>query len=338
MKNITFLIFIICTAINLNAQTLDTINQDAAPKYGLNKLAIKYFGIEFSKEQRNRIKDIEIELIFEIDNVGTPILSEVNGISDQDIIDSLKHKTTHLENFHPMIRDGVPMFSIYFMQLTFPSYQLTNRRLGILQGQSYNEANLEDFEYIHKSGQSIDVAFSGLVNQFIGSPASHLRFGGGFSTLVSYTAKNYIIYGLNMKILGNKLKNEYPINSLREQFSVPPTLLVGLTFGKKLKEIEIQGELDIAVHNITPKLNESDNDWVQLNGWSPGVIIKYPIRLGKETPIYYYGAPSLLSHNLDLHLGLRYLSYPLPQASGFMFELGIGYKMSQAGVKEYKLK
>jgi len=32
------------------------------------------------------------------------------------------------------------------------------------------------------------------------------------------------------------------------------------------------------------------------------------------------------------------LSYPLPQASGFMFELGIGYKMSQAGVKEYKLK
>ena len=126
--------------LNVNAQVVDSLNQDVSPKYGINQLAIKYYGIDFTKEQRKEIENVEIEFIFSIDEYGNPILSEINGVTNQEIVDSLKNKTNEVEKFNPQIRNGKAEPSIYFMKLTFPTYKFNRRRYGLLQGSAYNEA------------------------------------------------------------------------------------------------------------------------------------------------------------------------------------------------------
>jgi hypothetical protein len=338
MKYTISIIFLLTSILRINAQVLDSLNQHASPKYGVNQLAIKYFGIEFTKEQRKEIENVEIEFIYSIDKYGNPTLAEINGVTNQEIVDSLINKTKEVERFNPQVRNGVAEPAIYFMKLTFPTYKLYQRKYGMLQGSAYNEAKLEDFEYLNTSGQRFDMTIGGLVNQFIGNPSRYLGFGGGMKIDLGYAGKNNIIYGLNMSFYGNKLKKEYPINSTREQFEAPPTLLVGLILGKWFDKFNIQGEINVGVQNLTKKLGENDPDWVQLNGWSPGLVVNYPVKLGKTNPMYYYGAPTLLENNLNLHFGLRYLKFSLKEATGLMVEFGVSYRMAIKGVNKYKLK
>lgn len=339
-KSLTVIIVILgCIYSNAQVAGTDTLNQQVSPKGGINQLAIKYYGIEFTKAQRKQLENIEIEFIYAIDELGNPTLSEVNGITDRAILDSLQNKTTEIEPFNPELNDGVPVPSIYFMKLVFPTYnRVTKQRFGILQSGAYREATLNDFEYLKVSGQRFDMIIGGMVNQFIGNPSEHLGLGGGMKIDLGYAGKNDIIYGLNMSFYGNKLKKEYPINSTREQLTAPPTLLVGLIVGKWFDRFNVQGELNIGVQNITERLGENDTDWIQLKGWSPGIVFNYPIRLGKSNPMYYYGAPTLLENNLNLHFGIRYLKLSIKEATGLMAELGVSYRMAIKGIKEYKLK
>lgn len=336
MKFISTVLLLLCF-LNTNAQIIDSINQEAIPLIGTNQLAIKYYGIDFTKEQREEIDNIEIELIFLIDEYGNPTLSEINGVSNKIIVDSLKNKTNEIGKFNPTIKNGVPESSIYFIKLSFPSYKFNQRTYGLLQGSAYNEARLDDFEYLIESGQNIDLVIGGFINQFIGNPSKHLSIGGGMKFNIEYTAKNKLYYGLNISFAQNGLKEDYPINSQREQIS-PVTGFVGFTFGKWISNYSLQFDLDLSVHNITEKIGDVDPDWVQLNGWSPGIVLNYPILLGSENPSYYYGAPALIGNNLNLSVGLRYLSYSLNEATGFMAEFGVSYRMKVKGVKEYKLK
>lgn len=334
---ISIILSLICL-FSIKAQVIDSLNQDVSPKYGLNQLAIMYYGIDFTKAQRKEIENIEIEFIYLVDEFGNPTLSEINGVTNNEIIDSLKTKTQQIEKFNPQIRNGIAEASIYFMKLTFPTYKLNPRTLGLLQGSAYNEAKLEDFELLNESGQRFDMTIGGLVNQFIGNPAKHLGFGGGMKIDLGYSGKNNIIYGLNMSFYGNKLKKEYPINSFREQFEAPPTLLIGLIIGKWFDKFNIQSEINFGVQNITEKIGENDPDWVQLNGWSPGLVINYPLKFGKSNPMYYYGSPSLLENNLNLHFGLRYVKFSLKEATGIMVEMGVSYRMAIKRINEYKLR
>ena len=338
MKHFFAVLIFIFIAFQINAQVQDTLNQDAAPKGGVNALAIHYYGIDFSKAQREILKEKEIEFIFLVDEKGQATLKEVNGISDGDIMDSLRQRTLTVEPFLPRIKNGIAESSIYFMQLTFPGYKMTQQKFGFLMGAAYTEAKLEDFEYVHRSNSRVDVLFSGMVNQYIGNPTAYLGLGGGFKTEVSIADKRKWIYGLNMSFYGNKRKDDYPISTPRDQFSTPPTLIVGVNFGKWVNRFNIQAELDFGIQNVTERLGNNDEDWVQLKGWSPGIVLNYPIRLGKESTMYYYGAPSLFSHNLNLHFGFRYMKFSLAEASGFMVELGVGYRMSIVSVQEYRLK
>lgn len=337
MKAVISTLLILIGILPLNAQVEKVLNQEAGPKEGINQLALKYFGIDFSKEQRKEIDEVEIELIFLIDETGSPTLSEINGVSNPDIIDSLKRKTSQLENFNPQVRDGVAQSSIYFMKLIYPRYKMNQRSFGLLQGSAYNQADLDDFESIVESGQRLDMLFGGFMNQFLGKPSKYLTLGGGMKLDLCFTTSNQMFYGMNMSFSGNGLKKDYPINSQREQ-TAPVSGIVGLTVGKWMSSYAVQFDLGLAVHNITKKIGDDDPEWVQLNGWSPGIVFNYPILLGKEKPIYYYGSPSLLGNNLNLSFGLRYMKYSLREASGLMAELGIGYRMGLKGIKEYKLK
>ncbi|MBK9743701.1 MAG: hypothetical protein IPO94_12405 [Saprospiraceae bacterium] len=69
---------------------------------------------------------------------------------------------------------------------------------------------------------------------------------------------------------------------------------------------------------------KNDLDWVQLKGWSPGLVVNYPVKLGKTNPMYYFG--------------LRYLKFSLKEATGLMVEFGVSYRMAIKGVNKYKLK
>lgn len=337
MKYTISIILVLIGNLNIHAQVKDSLNQDVSPKYGLNQLAIKYYGIDFTKEQRKDIENVEIEFIYSIDEYGNPTLAEINGVTNQEIIDSLKTKTKEIEKFNPKIRNGEPEPSIYFMKLTFPTYQFNQKTFGLLQGSAYNEAKLSDFETLRESGQRLDMVIGGFMNQFLGKPSKHLTLGGGMKVDINYTFKNKLYYGLNMSFAQNGLKENYPINSQREQTS-PVSGFVGLTIGKWFSNCSVQFDLNLAVHNITEKIGENDPDWVQLNGWSPGLVFNYPILLGKENPMYYYGAPTLLGNNLNLSIGLRYISHSLNEASGSMVELGVSYRMAVKVINEYKLK
>jgi len=323
---------------NIQAQNRDTLNQDVSPIGGINNLAVKYYGIDFTKNQRLLLKDKEIEFIFQVDEKGIPTLSEINGTNNKAIIDSLQNKTKEIQNFHPSIRNGVPVPSIYFMQLVFPTYKMTKSRFGLLQGSAYNAAKIEDFEYINYGKTRFDMVIGGVANQFIGKPAKHLKFGGGMRFDINFTDKRNLIYGLSTSFYGNKLKKDYPINTNREQFTAPPTGLVGITFGKWFNNFNLQSEFNLAVQNITEKIGDNDEDWIQLKGWSPGLVVNYPIRIGKKNSMYYYGAPVILENNINLHLGLRYIFLSIPEASGFMFEIGLCYRMAIKEVEKYKLK
>jgi len=224
------------------------------------------------------------------------------------------------------------------MQLVFPTYSMKGNRFGEIQAQAYNEARYEDFEYINKSPQRLDLYIGGLMNQFAGNPANHLGTGGGMKIDISFTDKRQLLYGLNMSFYGNKLKKEYSINTTRPQFSAPPTLLVGIIFGKWFNQFNIQTEFNIAVQNIVEKFGDNDPDWIQLKGWSPGIIINYPIKIGKDSPMYYYGAPSIFANNLNVHLGVRPIFLSIKEATGLMLELGFSYRMTLHKVQSYKLK
>ncbi len=66
-----------------------------------------------------------------------------------------------------------------------------------------------------------------------------------------------------MSFYGNKLKKENPLPVNREQFPAPPTMLLGVTFGKWYHNMNVQLEVNMAVQNITEKQGEDDPQWVQ---------------------------------------------------------------------------
>lgn len=334
---ILYVIFILLP-FTIYSQITDSLNAEVEPFGGINKLALKFYGIEFTKPQRKILEDKEIEMIFEVDEYGLAKLSEINGILDKDILDSLKIKSLTLEKFQPRVVNGVAQTSLYFLKMKFSSYKMTAYQLELLRGKVYNETKMENFEYILKSGRAIDVTLGGMGIQFFGKPDKYLSFGGGMRAKVCYSDGRKNIYGIQMGIYSNKLKNSFPLNTSKVQIPFPTSLQVGLTFGKCYKGMAIEVELNQAIMNLTERESTNDKNWIQLKGWSPGIILNYPLTLGKEKAVYYYGSPTVFTHKLNFHFGLRYLKLNLKEASGPLLEIGAAYKMFFEHVKEYKIR
>lgn len=310
------------------------------PLGGHDKLALHYYKINFSREQQAILQEVEIEFIFSIDAEGVPTLEDIKGIEDEAILDSLHYTSQRLPQFQPMVQNGQPESSFYFLKLQFPKYSYIEYPHAM---QLYRDLRYEDFEYIQKSGDRLDVLFGGLANAFLGSPADYLAMGGGMKVDVMYTGKQGIGGGLVMSFYGNKLKQEYPVNSPRQQNSAPPTLLMGLALNKILhekerREFHLQLELNYAVQNVTARLGEYDPDWVQLQGFSPGVVGNYLTKIGKDKTSHYYGAPTIYNHYLNIHGALRPVFFDLKEATGVMVEVGLAYRMGYHFISAYRVK
>ncbi len=303
-----------------------------------SRLAARYYGIEFTREQRDSLADREIELILLIDTAGRASLADVNYLSDPVIIDSLVRTTRTLPPFQREFLDGEPREYVYTLRFSYPKYRAAASNLFFLQGGEFYRVKLEDFEYLERSKQRLDILYAAQINQFVGSPAKHLAFGGGIKMDVAYTDRNSNAYGLFMSFYGNKLRKTYDVNSSREQNSGPPTLLVGVQYGRWMEQWLLQGELGFAQHNVSVPLNDSDRDWLRFQGASLGLVANRAFPLGPGTTGYTYGNPRVSAGHLNTHVALRYNLYDHASASGLMVEIGVGYRLTAFGVERYKLR
>ncbi|MEM6378592.1 MAG: hypothetical protein AAF705_10270, partial [Bacteroidota bacterium] len=229
-KTITLFTCVLITFFTF-AQDNDPFNQEASPKIGTNKMLLKYLGIEFTPNQRQLLEGVEVELIYEIDEYGNPILAEINGVQNRVIEDSLRSKTEEIGLFNPRTVNGIPEPSLYFMKFIYPSYGAAQQMRNLYENLAFSQAKIEDFVYLEESNERLDFIIGGVLNQFLGNPADYLNLGAGAKMDFTYGTKNRLIYGLNLSFYGNGLKQDYPINSSREQFDIPPSMLLGFVFG-----------------------------------------------------------------------------------------------------------
>lgn len=313
--------------------------REVEPVGGITQLALRYFKIDFSKDQRRQLEDNELELIFMVDEVGNAMLEKVNGTADQAIIDSLYNKTLTAAKFIPQQVDGKDVPSVYFMILRFPKYRTTASRNTF--DWRFGKPRLDDLEYYILGGRW-DMLIGGVMNQFTGRPSDFLKTGGGVKfDFIFAGAKNFGM-GMIMSAYGNASKKDYPISTLRPQDYAPSTVIIGLATHHRLMEMErrevnLQLELAYASQNIVSREDGSDY-WLQVRGFSPGVSLNYMIQLGKKSLSNYYYEPIILSHHLNVHMSMRYLSLDLREATGLMFEIGLAYRMRMNFFKDLKFK
>jgi len=331
-------IFIITLCSSIAAQQIDSSYQEVAPPMDPTELAAKYYGIDFSPEIRRSINDVLLELIFVISQEGNPTLSEVNGTSHSAVLDSFRLRTQQIGQFSPRVRNGIPEKSIYFLQIAYPAYSTGLGANQYSYMQSYRQTDIDDFEELTLSGRQIDYNLGLLTNRFLGTPSEYLSMGGGMKVDVHATGRDQMSYGIIMNFYFNKRQLDYPLDTRRTQFSSTPSMIVGLSAGRWLGSFLVQAEVGYTIQNITERIDVDDPEWIQLRGWSPGLVLHYPVTIAKDKPIYYFDTPSIRRHAINLHLGARYMDLSLSQATGIMLEFGVSYRGALESVSSYKLK
>ncbi|HEY9004507.1 MAG TPA: hypothetical protein VIM75_00160 [Ohtaekwangia sp.] len=320
------------------AQQVDSTDV-SEPEGGLSKLAARYYKIRFTTAQRKILQDLPIEFMYSVDANGNATLEDIRGIDDQAILDSLVTKSIKLPRFQQRIVNGTAESYIYFMKLTFPTYNLSNRRTTYFQ----RPLTIDDFESIERSHWREDVLISGAANAFAGNASEYLRPGGGFRMEFMYMNEKTIGAGLVMSLYGNSLKKDYPIVTSRAQNNAPPTMFVGGAINKTLvneerRKLHAQLELCYALQNIVSRDN-ANSDYLQLKGFSPALTAHYEMAFGKARIQSWFGKrPALVQNMINFHASARPVFFNLHEASGFMFELGIGYRLGIYSVVGYELK
>ena len=319
---------------------IDTTSSPAEPIGGIERLALRYYDIEFTPEQRQLLKGVEVEMIFYVSDSGVARLESVNGVLNRAIRDSLFARTDDLPRFKPQMSRGIAKQSLYFMQMQFPAYVIRQQDPVYTSPVFYKKLKIEDFEFIEKSDARLDIIIGGMVNTFIGSPADYLDTGGGMKVALTVTGDNKMFYGMNMNFYGNKRSASYDVKSTLEQYRNPATLFLGLTAGRWFDPFTLQVDLNYAIQNITERKEDDDSEWIQFRGFSPGLVAHYPLQLGKDklSGDALYGRPSFVAHYLSFSFGMRYLFMSHRAASGLMAELGISYRLTTKMVESYKIK
>ncbi|NEN24504.1 hypothetical protein G3O08_13425 [Cryomorpha ignava] len=321
------------------AQT-DTTSSPPEPLGGIERLALRYYDIEFTPEQRQLLKGVDVEMIYFVSDSGVARLESVNGILNRAIRDSLFSRTDDLPRFKPQMTRGIAKQSLYFMQMQFPEYIIRPQDPLYNSPMYLQKLEMDDFEFIELSEARLDMVIGGMVNTFIGSPADYLNTGGGMKLLLAATGENKMFYGMNMNFYGNKRKAQYDVKSTLEQYENPGTLFIGITAGRWFNPFSLQVDLNYAIQNITERKEDDDSEWIQFRGFSPGLIAHYPLQLGKDklSVNALYGRPSFVAHYLSFSFGMRYMFMNHSAASGLMAEVGVSYRLTTKMVESYKIK
>lgn len=329
--------FLITFAASLHAQT-DFLS---GPIGGDNILVNRYLDIEFTKEQRELLEGKEIEFIYSVDSLGNAKLDIINGINDHAILDSFRLASQTLPPFYPWTKES--LWYKYFLKIHFPEYTSLNNFFYYEHNKKFAKTKYKDLDTIVVPGAGFEFVIGATANTYLGKPQKYLQSGFGFSMECLFTTNSGIGIGLPIRYFENKLKQDFPVDSEREQNEKASTAFIGLGLSKLVREREksrlILG-LDVGwiSHTLSYSLHEEDHDWIQVQGFSPGIVAHYSLMIGKHDPTLYYLRPALFSNYLAVHASIRPMIMTLKEASGIMAEIGIGYRFRLADVRVYKLK
>jgi hypothetical protein len=314
---------------------VDSLNSVPGPKGGISKLALQFLKINFTAAQRTLLEEITLELIFHVDSTGKATLEDVNGINDRAIIDSLSRATEQLPDFYPMRVNGRNEASIYSMTLEYPTYTGPT-------SMEFGPPKLEDLEEIATEG-GMDCLIGAVFNGPAGKMNEYLGLGGGMKVDLLFTGKRGYGGGIFMNAYFNDLEKDYPINTTRTQNGSQPILLIGLALNKAIplnerRELIAQFEAGYAIQNISSRTNNNDPDYIQLQGFSPGLSLHYAMRIGNERLSGYYYNPALVSNYVNFHFGIHPIFFDMQSASGMLWEIGAAYRLRYKRIRSYKLR
>lgn len=320
------------------AQINQSQNIEVSPKIEITDLALHFYTINFTEEQRSLLEEKPLELIFKVEKDGKPILQKINGIGDSEIIEIFERRSQELENFNPKTVNGNPESAIYFLNISFPKKEMVSEVTHVyFESINFSKLKITDFSSITYDNTGSDILIGFVANQFIGKPSQFNGIGPGIKLDYSINDKKGFMYGINMSVYANKNKKDYNIQTNTSQQNSRSIATIGLTFGKWFNHFNIQADFNYAIQNITDKKQEKDPNWVQFKGFSPGIAANYPLLIGKEKPVLYYGSPAVIGHYINFHGGLRYVNLGHREANGIMFELGISYRLRLRNVQNYTL-
>jgi hypothetical protein len=313
---------------------IDSLNSVPGPKDGVTKLALQFLKINFTPAQRELLEGVTLEFIFYVDSTGKATLEDVNGFSDKAIFDSLYHTTEQLPAFYPMKVNGREEASIYSMTLEYPAYTGPTSR-------EYGPPKLEDFEEIVTGGR-MDCLIGAVFNFPAGNMNEYLGLGGGMKVDALFTGKRGYGGGIFMNAYFNDLEKDYPINTTGTQNGSQPILLIGLALSKVIplnerRDFIVQLEAGLALQNISSRTN-NDQEYTQLEGFSPGASLHYAMKVGNDRLSSYYYQPALVAHYVNFHFGIHPIFFDMESASGILWEFGAAYRLSYRGIRSYKLK
>lgn len=335
IRTVLFIVFLIAGSVQAQTDTTSTV---AEPSGGIERLAWVFYTIEFTSEQRQSLAGRPLEFFFYVDHTGEAKLESTNGTDDQAIIDSLMTAGQVLPPFTPATKGGMAVPSLYMMKLTFPSYQPSSSSFYTTTVHPYiGKYRLSDFDTLAVDHPSIHILFGGFANGFTGPAGNFLGPGGGFKVEMVFFDSNLMYYGMNMAFSGNERKRDYRISDEREQEGFPPTLFLGITAGKKLRDFLIQVDADLALQNIITIDSNSEREPVQFWGFSPALVINYPIGIGSRVVVNHFGSVRF-DHYLNVHTGYRHLFMDNSQAKGGMWELGLSWRFANSPVRHYRFR
>jgi hypothetical protein len=335
LRSGTWIIVCLCLISATLYGQIDSLNSVPGPREGVTKLAIQFLKINFTPAQRDHLEDVVVELIFHVDSTGKATLEDVNGISDRAIFDSLYHTTEQLSAFYPMKVNGRKEASIYSMTLEYPPYTGPTSR-------QYGPPKLEDLDEIVTGGRT-DCLIGAVFNGPGGNMNEYLGLGGGMKVDLLFTGRQGYGGGIFMNAYFNDLEKNYPINTTRTQNGSQPILLLGLAFNRIIPlnnrhELVAQFEAGYAIQNISSRVNNNDPDYIQLQGFSPGVSIHYAIKIGSDRLSAYYFQPAIVNNFVNFHMGIHPIFFDLKSGSGVLWEVGASYRLSYKVIRSYKLK
>lgn len=335
----TFIFLFFLIAFGGYAQT-DTTSSGAEPIGGINRLALVYYSIEFTKEQRKLLENVPVEMIFSVSKEGVAKLEHVNGIQNRSLIDSLYAQTPKVPGFKPEIHDGMPRESLYFMKFRYPTYKMNTQEIPIRSPFYQKKINKDEFLELDETGRGFDFTVLGIFTNHFGKPDKYFKPGGGVQIGCEYVSKIGLYYGFGFDMYGNPadqhIAREDTMPYLRSPFSVTTGIYVGFRFDR----LYIQSEAYYSTIAISRSDTETAIGGTSYEGFSPGLFANYiiPFRKNRERVTIHVGQPYINRASLNIRGGFRGFFMDSSEVSGIMLELGVGIRFGSYFVKKYHLK
>lgn len=330
------LFFFVLSAI---AQT-DTTNSPAQPIGGLNRLALVYYDIEFTSEQRALLEGVDIEMGYSVSSEGIAKLMSVNGVQNRALRDSLFAQDSELPGFQPEIRSGIPRESLYFMRFRFPNYDAGKQYYSLYQPFYRAKAEKEEFRILEESGSGFDFTMQGILTNHFGQADQYLLPGAGVQMGFEFLFEKGIYVGLGFDIYGNRTEKQMAVRDSMPYLRAPVSATIGLYAGKRFNRFSLQFEAYYATIGVTESDIENDIDGTDYQGFSPGLFLNYtiPVNRNRERVSFNMGSPGIQRFSFNFRGGFRGFIMDNPQASGVMLELGAGIRFGMYFIERYRFK